>query len=306
MFGPIGGFAAPNVGCEKYTDCDSLVACNMYGAFLNAQSGLTTDFNSATATAISALPQCRNFADEFAKDISDTIDNVKIEISWAKVKGLIKNDDSGSGNTYNKTDNGLATNNIERKMCFVKDTRDNKRFVPPTAAAERVYWWVGDSRFTGMYINGVIGKKSNEAVVAFAGRGHKWLTSEPAPTGLSLLKSCLRDGDVVVLGLGANDIGEYDSYISTYRQLMSEYPNVTFRVLSVNPVCDTKTKYLKNSHIETFNAKLKSAFANNFLDTYSTLKSRVNAGNTDGEGLHYVGDGIEKTVYDAVMSSVGG
>ncbi|MBQ8255576.1 MAG: hypothetical protein IJY99_01255 [Alphaproteobacteria bacterium] len=192
--------------------------------------------------------------------------------------------------------------NAPRGTCFTKDVQGAKRFIPPQAKNERVYWWVGDSRFTGMYINGVIGKKSNEAVVAFAGRGLQWFSKKPAPTGISLLKSCLRDGDVVILGLGANDIKSYDSYISTYRQLMSEHPNVTFKVVSVNPVCDSKAK-LKNSSIETFNAKLKAAFSANFVDTYSKLKPIVNEGNTDGEGLHYRGGGIEKLVYDTIMSN---
>lgn len=201
-----------------------------------------------------------------------------------------------------QTNNASNVSNAPRGTCFTKDVQGAKRFIPPLAKNERVYWWVGDSRFTGMYINGVIGKKNNEAVVAFAGRGHQWFTKTPTPTGISLLKSCLRDGDVVILGLGANDIKAYDSYISTYRQLMSEHPNIVFKVVSVNPVCDSKAK-LKNSSIETFNAKLKAAFSANFVDTYSKLKPIVNEGNTDSEGLHYRGGGIEKLVYDTIMSN---
>ena len=211
---------------------------------------------------------------------------------------------NASNTTTQPAQNNTVQNvsNAPRGACFTKDVQGAKRFIPPQAKNERVYWWVGDSRFTGMYINGVIGKKSNEAVVAFAGRGHQWFTKTPEPTGISLLKSCLRDGDVVILGLGANDITSYNSYISTYRTLMSEYPNVVFKVVSVNPVCDSKAR-LKNSSIETFNAKLKAAFGANFVDTYSKLKPIVNEGNTDKEGLHYRGGGIEKLVYDTIMSN---
>ena len=63
---------------------------------------------------------------------------------------------------------------------------------------------------------------------------------------------------------------------------MSKYPNITFKIVSVNPVCDS-TARLKNTKIETF----------------------VNESNTDSEGLHYRGGGIEQTIYDTVMRSVG-
>lgn len=195
-------------------------------------------------------------------------------------------------------------NNSERGICFTKDIQNPKRYIPPRVTNARAYWWVGDSRFTGMYINGVIGRKNDEAVVAHAGRGHEWFTKTPTPTGMSLLETCLRDGDVVILNLGANDIWKHDSYISTYRNLMSNYPNVTFKIVSVNPVCDSKAR-LKNTKIETFNTHIKNAFPSNFIDTYSIVKPRVNESNTDSEGLHYRGGGIEQTIYDTVMHSVG-
>ncbi len=204
----------------------------------------------------------------------------------------------------NSTPRPQQTNNNGR-ACFTKDTSGAKRYIPPRVNSERTYWWVGDSRFTGMYINGIIGRKPNEAVVAHAGRGHQWLTQSPTPTGISLLTNCLRNGDVVILNLGANDIWKHSSYISTYRNLMSQYPNVTFRVLSVNPVYDGKAR-LKNEQIETFNTNLKNAFPGKFIDTYSRVKPMVTASNTDGEGLHYRGGNIEQTIYNTVMASVGG
>lgn len=194
-------------------------------------------------------------------------------------------------------------NNSERGTCFSRDTTGAKRYIPPRVTNARAYWWIGDSRFTGMYINGIIGRKNNEAVVAHAGRGHEWFTNTPTPTGISLLETCLRDGDVVILNLGANDIWKHDSYISTYRNLMSKYPNVTFKIVSVNPVCDSKAR-LKNTKIETFNTHIKNAFPNNFIDTYSIVKPRVNESNTDSEGLHYRGGGIEQTIYDTIMQSI--
>ena len=205
---------------------------------------------------------------------------------------------SGNENAQNQQQNSGV-----RSVCFSKDTKSPKRFIPPTAGDGIVYWWVGDSRFTGMYINGVIGRQPNEAVVAQAGKGLEWFTTSPRPTGRSLLDSCLRAGDVVILNLGANDIWKYDKYISTYKELMSAYPNVIFKIVSVNPVYDGKAK-LKNAKIETFNNRLRTVFPHNYVDTYSIVKPYVTANTTDSEGLHYRGGGIEQKIYDTVMQSV--
>ncbi|MDE6250495.1 MAG: hypothetical protein K2M34_02580 [Alphaproteobacteria bacterium] len=207
----------------------------------------------------------------------------------------------------NGSGSGTGTQNpppaTGRKACFSRDTNSAKRYVPPRVTNACAYWWIGDSRFTGMYINGIIGRPDNEAVVAHAGRGHEWFTRTPTPTGISLLETCLRDGDVVILNLGANDIWKHDAYISTYRNLMSKYPNVVFKVVSVNPVCDSKAR-LKNTKIETFNNHMKNAFAGNFIDTYSAVKPLVNESTTDSEGLHYRGGNIEQTIYNTIMQAV--
>lgn len=194
--------------------------------------------------------------------------------------------------------------------CFKKVADSGRRFIPPLVNNQRVYWWIGGSRMVGMTINGVIGK-ADDAVLAYTGKGHKWFTEgvkeKNEKPSISMLKSCLTAGDVVIFGFGANDIKSYDKYIATYRQLMSEYPGVTFRFLSVNPVCDSKTKYLKNAAIEKFNEKLQDAFAENFVDTYSKIKHLVTADSTDSEGLHYrgdVGEKIEQIVYNTVMDSI--
>ncbi len=223
-------------------------------------------------------------------------------------------DVTGGAETENSSDTNVVASDDEsaqnqsqnsgvRSVCFTRDTKNPKRFIPPTAVDGIVYWWVGDSRFTGMFINGVIGRQPNEAVVAQAGKGLEWFTTSPRPTGRSLLDSCLRAGDVVILNLGANDIWKYDNYISTYKDLMSAYPNVIFKIVSVNPVYDGRAR-LKNAKIETFNNQLRTAFPHNYVDTYSIVQPYVTADTTDSEGLHYRGGGIEQKIYDTVMQSV--
>ncbi|MDE5615543.1 MAG: hypothetical protein K2I81_01780 [Alphaproteobacteria bacterium] len=86
------GANAVSAGCENYSsDCDSLVACELYTSFADAQSGLTVNFNASTAKAILAAPSCTNYADRFKRDISTTIDNVNVTINWDKVREIIRN-----------------------------------------------------------------------------------------------------------------------------------------------------------------------------------------------------------------------
>lgn len=202
---------------------------------------------------------------------------------------------------------GSAASNC-RNTCFT--TSDSRRYVysyiPPKAMnAEPVYWWVGDSRTVGMYENGIIGRnKDNEGVIAYVGKGLTWFQD----TALPKLSPCLCPGDVVILALGANDIYRSNQYKQTYSNVMSDNPNITFKIVSVNPVCDSKTKKLDNSDITRFNTAISNAFPDNYIDTYTVISN--NHPNmcecTDGEGLHYRSNcNIERTVYDTVMQAVG-
>lgn len=193
-----------------------------------------------------------------------------------------------------------------RKSCFTSDSRRYVySYIPPTELnAEPVNWWVGDSRTVGMYDNGIIGGDKNEGVIAYVGKGRAWFRNTAWPT----LSTCLCPGDVVILALGANDITLYTLYKQTYSKLISDNPNITFKIVSVNPVCDSKTKKLDNSDITRFNTAISNAFPDNYIDTYTVISN--NHPNmcecTDGEGLHYHSDcDIEQTVYNTVMHAVG-
>lgn len=172
----------------------------------------------------------------------------------------------------------------------------------PQNRSANAIWWVGDSRTVGMYNNGIIAGE-NEAVLAKTAMGHDWLNG----TALPKLRTCLCDGDTVILALGANDIWRHGTYIDTYQSLIGEKAGVTFWIVSVNPVSDGKTRYLKNSDIDTFNNRMLNAFADKYIDTYSVVASLIRDDCTDREGLHYEPScGIEQKVYDTVMNKVNG
>lgn len=161
-------------------------------------------------------------------------------------------------------------------------------------------YWIGDSRFNGM--SGMMG--SNDTLIAKDSQGYSYLVN----TAIPQLKQSLtnRAGETVVLGLGTNDVYNADKYISAYQQLMDQYPNVNFVVSAISPVYDGGTSSLTNAQIEQFNSKMKSAFPNSYVDIYSPLKGRVNAGNTDSMGVHYTSADIKNTVYSMLSNAAGG
>jgi len=117
---PTGAFAV-SAGCTEYTDCDGRVACELYEELLNAQSGMTADFNTTTARAILSLSHCTGYADKFKRNISETIGNVTVEIKWDIVRQIIQN-----GGAYNVEDQeiieailkALGADNDEQEAFF--------------------------------------------------------------------------------------------------------------------------------------------------------------------------------------------
>ena len=202
---------------------------------------------------------------------------------------------------------------VSSELCFADeigpDPNDTHRWYRVYKAPQRktenknAIWWIGDSRTVGMYSNKIIAGE-NEAVLAKVSMGYDWLVS----TALPKLENCMRDGDTVILALGANDIWRYNSYINLYEGLIeNNNGEVTFWIVSVNPVSDSKTRYLNNADIRTFNNKMKERFGDNWIDTFEVVKDSVSDECTDSEGLHYNSScGIEQIVYSTVMGAISG
>lgn len=87
------GYAAVSPDCEKYTDCDMLVACELTLQVENAISELATDYNGAVASAISSKPECASYPDKFKKNIDVIINEnpeIKLVIDWDSVRKIVR------------------------------------------------------------------------------------------------------------------------------------------------------------------------------------------------------------------------
>lgn len=159
----------------------------------------------------------------------------------------------------------------------------------------KVDWWVGDSRTVGL---GIV-KGISSKCIAKVGEGYSWFISSAEAT---LKKKLKADPDAtVVFNFGVNDINNISKYISRYRKLMAAYPKAHFYFLSVNPIDSKYTAgYVSNSKIKAFNKKLKAAFPQNYIDTYTFL---VNDGFSTVDGLHYT-TSTYKLIYNYVLKKV--
>lgn len=183
----------------------------------------------------------------------------------------------------------------------------------PGNRSANAIWWIGDSRTVGMYKRNVLQLAgNNEAVLARVGMGYSWFNG----TALPKLRTCLCDGDTVILTMGANDVSSPDrairNYTGAYQNLIQTYRNVKFYVLSVNPVLENLAQQrgysIRNADIETFNEGMSNAFSSSYINTYDNV-SRIledNNGCSD-DGVHYNNRcRIEQDVYDTVMNKVNG
>lgn len=125
-------YAAISADCEKYTDCDSLVACELTLQVENALSGLGTDYEGAVANAVSYRTTCATYPDDFKKNIDAVISQnpeVKITINWDNVRNRMR-----YGSQGNFDDSDLALVNLIVDI-LGPDTEAQKKFFSDLATA---------------------------------------------------------------------------------------------------------------------------------------------------------------------------
>lgn len=82
-------FGSVSADCEKYTDCDMLVACELALQVENGIAGLAADYEGAVANAASYRTACSTYPDKFKKNIDVVVSNnpeVRIAIDWGNVR----------------------------------------------------------------------------------------------------------------------------------------------------------------------------------------------------------------------------
>lgn len=158
--------------------------------------------------------------------------------------------------------------------------------------------YVGDSRTVGLK---AALESTDSTFIAESSQGLNWLKN----VALSELETKLSEDQtaVVIFALGVNDLYNVDGYITTYNEIIQNYPTANYFILSVNPVDEVKAQSngysTTNADIEAFNQKMQAAFPDKYIDSYSNIKSSL--GTTDG--LHYDASTYQN-INDFVMSNI--
>lgn len=152
--------------------------------------------------------------------------------------------------------------------------------------------WAGDSRTLGMQ-NAM---QNDDIYIGAAGEGYQWLKE----TGLPLIIEAINTNPQlpVVFNFGVNDYDNLERYLSLYETIIAEHPDTTFYFLSVNPIEPTICKNITNEEISDFNAHLKTAYPDTYLDSYTYLL--INEITTI-DGIHYSEEGYRQIYEYAVQ-----
>lgn len=159
--------------------------------------------------------------------------------------------------------------------------------------------FVGDSRTVGMQ-SAV--SASDTLFIGKVGSGYSWLVSSASSTLASYIKKY--SSVQVIFAFGVNDLYNSSNYISYYKSLIANYPQVDFYIMAVNPVKESVASShgytVTNSQIRAFNKKIKAAFSSVYLNTYSYLNKK---GFGTSDGIHYTAATYKK-IYKYVIKAI--
>ena len=166
---------------------------------------------------------------------------------------------------------------------------------------------IGDSRTVGMCDkNNGYGLCGSDEFIAKSSMGYDWFVS----TAISSVNSKISSKEyniVILMGVnmsttdGKSEATKYYNKISSLAKNEWKKPNVIF--VSVNPVYDSRSRYIKMSHVNDFNSTMKSKISSpkisnlSYCDTASKLN--LTADNYDSEGVHY-----DKSTYQKIYNTI--
>lgn len=154
--------------------------------------------------------------------------------------------------------------------------------------------WVGDSRTIGMRD----AMQNDNLYIGASGEGYRWFSE----SGLPELKQALKQTPdaPVIFNLGVNDYDNRDNYLALYRDIVSQYPDTPFYFLSVNPIDPERCKNITNEEIADFNAHLKNAFPDSYIDSFTWMMVEEV---TTKDGIHYAEEDY-RALYEYVVSKL--
>lgn len=176
----------------------------------------------------------------------------------------------------------------ETKKETPKETKSDSKSSAPSVI------WVGDSRTVGM------GHATNDSDVYIGkdGEGYEWFNEK----GRKTLKKAMTENPntPVVFNLGVNDCDNIDNYLELYKKIVDKYPDTHFYFMAVNPIEPTLCENVTNEEISAFNARIKEAFPDQFIDSFTFIQVSEIVTN---DGIHYSDEDYQR-IHDFVSTNV--
>ncbi len=168
---------------------------------------------------------------------------------------------------------------------------------PGVIEEKMAYVYIGDSRTVGLNNVCHMSEDEDTFVIAAVGKGYKWWSKDGLNTLLTIeAEHPEYTAYTYIFNLGVNDTKNADKYEEVITYLQGKG---TTYVVSVNPVVDSKSPYVKNSRIESLNNTYVQV-ADNYIDTYSYL---VENGFSAPDGIHYSKD-TYRTIYALIQNYI--
>lgn len=163
--------------------------------------------------------------------------------------------------------------------------------------------FLGDSRTVGMYQtihpssyhDAISINRGNESWYAKCSQGYSYFVHVAVP---QMEQHGIPQNAKIFVLFGVNDCSlsqasRYASYLNQKSQEWEEDGATTYFV-SVNPVNDAKSRWVKNTQVRAFNQAMKQKLNTrvHYVDTFSALYSKISQQDsaTDREGLHFQAD----------------
>ncbi len=269
--------------------------------------------NTAPSAVVISKSQSRDVntiednSEEVVEEEQEVISDYTINV-YEENKTLYTNDRvnvrSGAGTEYEK----LATLSVGAKVTVIGETNngwyqvlynDDASYIKSDYLQEKAipasFIFAGDSRTVQM--NQAVGK-SEYTWVAQVGEGYSYF----ANTAIPAIDASVRDGSVIVINFGVNDLYNVDKYISKVNSKVDSWisAGATVYYAAVLPVSDYPT--ITNGDITAFNSKISSGLDSRigWLDGYTYLQ---NNGFNTADGLHFDYD-TYRDLYAYYMSKI--
>ncbi len=155
--------------------------------------------------------------------------------------------------------------------------------------------YVGDSRIAS------IESSLSNNMTFVTGDGYDWLNSDGVNELDDILKN--KTDSIVVFSSGINDLSNIDNYIDLYKNLISKYPSISFYVIGLSQIDESKVEGITNSEINDFNKKLKENFSSNYIESFTNFDL---SSSSDGINYDQIGSvNFNDYVISNIKTSVG-